>query len=124
MLKIPEHELRERLDNLDRLAHLMDEAFRIPGTNIRFGIDNIVGLLPAVGDAIPLLTHGYLVAQAIRIGARKRTHARMFANAFIDMTLGVIPIVGDAFDVFWKSNRRNVELLRREISHLLDQPSK
>ena len=115
---ISPEELQRRLDQLDQLAHLMDEAFRVPGTNIRVGLDSLAGLVPGVGDAFAALTHVYLIGQGHRLGARKRTQARLLANALIDVFGGAVPLVGDVFDVYWKANRKNVELLREELHRM------
>ncbi|HWK09696.1 MAG TPA: DUF4112 domain-containing protein [Vicinamibacterales bacterium] len=101
------------LDRLRRLAHLFDSAFEIPGTRVRFGLDPLIGLLPGIGDlASPVLTllilwHG-VAARVPRI-----VLARMVLNAAIDAGVGAIPIVGDLFDVAWKSNDWNLALLER-----------
>lgn len=94
----------------------MDESFRVPGTNIRFGLDSLIGLFPGIGDVAGLLPHCYLFLQAYQVGVRKRVHVKMIANALLDSAFGTLPLVGDVFDVFWKSNRRNVELIRAEIT--------
>ena len=112
---ISEEELERRLESLERLATFMDEMISIPGTNIRFGLDSIVGFIPGIGDLSGVLTHAYLLWQAHAMGIRKRVHARMFFNAFVDIVGGAPPIIGDIFDVIWKSNRMNVDLLRAEL---------
>ncbi|NND97705.1 MAG: DUF4112 domain-containing protein [Pirellulaceae bacterium] len=111
-------ELQQRLESLETFALRMDEIIRIPGTKIRLGWDSLIGLLPGVGDLTSLLTHGYLIWHAHRVGVRKRVHARMLFNAIVDFTGGAIPVVGDVFDVFWRSNRKNVELLKDELRRI------
>lgn len=98
---------------LEFLAQLMDSVFVIPGTTIRFGFDSLVGLVPGVGDAISSLASLYILSAAQRYGVSKTTLARMAANIGIDFAVGAVPFVGDAFDVVWKSNQKNVALLRR-----------
>jgi len=105
----------DMLASLDRTARLLDTAFRVPGTSLRFGWDSIAGLIPGVGDIITLAPSALLVIKAWRMGARKRTLLHMLANTALDFTVGAIPIVGDAFDFLFKSNTRNVALLRREV---------
>ena len=100
---------------VDRLAQFMDDCIKVPGTNFRFGWDVILGLLPGVGDLVTVIPQFYLVAQALRVGVRKRTFVFMLINVLVDFLVGVIPGVGDLFDAFWKSNLRNAELLRSEI---------
>jgi hypothetical protein len=102
-----------RLEMLRRWAILLDSAFRVPGTSIRFGLDAIVGLIPGVGDlASPVYTAAILVE-----GFRRRVpavvQARMVLNAAIDMGLGLVPILGDLVDVAWRANLKNLDLLER-----------
>lgn len=109
-------ELDARLERLRRLADRMDARFRIPGTRMRFGWDSILGLIPGVGDAAALLPGVYLIHQASRMGVRRSVLARMAANAGIDFVVGGVPLAGDIFDLFFKSNRRNLALLEREFA--------
>ena len=97
---------------LDRLAHWLDDCFAIPGTNIRFGVEGLVGLVPGIGDTATLLVSLYLVVEARRLGAPKRMIARMLINVFLDWLIGLIPLVGDIFDIAYKANRRNIALLK------------
>jgi hypothetical protein len=101
---------------LDALAHLMDGAFRIPGLNIRFGLDALIGLIPGIGDLLTKLVSIYLLTLAQRYGVPRITTLRMGLNIGIDAVLGAIPFVGDLFDLAWKANERNVALLRRHIN--------
>ena len=101
------------LDTLRRWAALLDNAFRVPGTGIRFGLDPILGLIPGIGDlATPVLAVLILVHGA-RVRVPKVVLARMVINAIIDFTVGAIPVVGDLFDFGWKSNAWNLALLER-----------
>ena len=102
-------------ENLDILAHLLDDCFRIPGTQIHFGLDGIVGLIPAIGDVLAGLASCILIFAAWVRGVPYVTLARMTANLAIDVTVGAIPFLGDAFDIAWKANRRNYKLLIRHI---------
>lgn len=95
------------------LAHVLDELFHIPGTNIRFGLDALAGLIPGLGDTITGLVSLLIVFAGWQRGLPRVTLARMVANIAIDSILGALPLVGDIFDVAWKSNRLNLELLRR-----------
>jgi hypothetical protein len=101
-----------RIARLDALANLFDTALIIPGTNIRFGLDALIGLVPGIGDTITTLTSLYIVHEAHQLGAPKHLIARMLANIALDGVVGAVPLVGDAFDVFWRSNRRNMALLK------------
>jgi hypothetical protein len=105
----------ERLARIDALSRLLDTAFVIPGTNIRFGFDALIGLVPGIGDAITSLLSLYIISEARALGAPRLLVARMLANVALETVVGVIPIVGDAFDVAWRSNRRNLALLRRHL---------
>lgn len=104
----------ERLRRLKRLsifARLMDTAIRIPGTGIRFGADSVVGLLPVVGDAGSALVGLYMVYEARRLGLPPAKLVQMVGNIVADGLLGSVPVAGDLFDVFFKSNRRNLDLV-------------
>jgi hypothetical protein len=90
---------------------VLDEAIRIPGTNIRIGLDALLGLLPGGGDVAGGLFSGLIILQAARVGAPTAVLGRMLANVAIDVVVGTIPLLGDLFDVAWRSNSRNVRLL-------------
>jgi len=103
----------QRLEQLRRWARLFDSAFRIPGTRIRFGLDPIVGLIPGIGDlASPALTL-LILWHAARLRVPKIVLTRMALNALIDAVGGLMPVLGDAFDVAWKANDWNLALLER-----------
>ncbi|HWT01251.1 MAG TPA: DUF4112 domain-containing protein [Pyrinomonadaceae bacterium] len=101
---------------LDRLSHLLDGLFRIPGTGWRFGLDAIVGLIPGVGDTLTSLASFYILASGVRYRVPKVTLLRMGMNIAIDYLVGIIPGVGDLFDFVWKSNEKNMELIRRRAT--------
>lgn len=105
----------EILQRLRRLAALLDTAVRIPGTNIRFGLDAIVGLVPAVGDAVTFAFAAWIVRQAAVIGVPRHTILRMLANILIDAVVGSIPVLGDIFDVAWKANIKNLALIEAHV---------
>jgi hypothetical protein len=107
----------ERIARLDGLATLLDTAFFIPGTNIRFGIDAMIGLVPGIGDAITTAMSLYIVHEARQLGAPRHLIARMLANVALDGLVGAVPLLGDAFDVMWRANRRNMALLRKHLDH-------
>lgn len=102
-------------ENLDLLAHLLDDWFRIPGTSIRFGLDGIVGLIPGIGDILGGIASCILIFAAWYRGLPYVTLARMVANVAIEVIIGVVPILGDAFDIAWKANRRNYALMTRHL---------
>ena len=89
--------------------------FVIPGTNIRFGIDAMMGLVPGIGDAITTAMSLYIVHEARQLGAPRHLIARMLANVALDGVVGAVPFLGDAFDVMWRANRRNMTLLRNHL---------
>lgn len=101
---------RERIARLDTLATLLDTAILIPGTNIRFGLDAVIGLVPGIGDVITTAVSLFIVHEARELGAPGHVIARMLGNVVLDGMVGAVPLVGDAFDVLWRSNQRNLRL--------------
>jgi hypothetical protein len=101
---------------VERVAHLMDSQFKLPGTRFRFGLDPLLGLLPIVGDLSTLAVSGALLMTMMRHGASRNVVIRMALNIMIDTVIGAIPILGNIFDFAYKSNERNVELLRRHYA--------
>ena len=104
-----------RDETLRGLEILLDEAFRIPGTQIRFGIDGIIGLIPGLGDVLAGLLSLVIPLAAWMRGVPYVTLARMAVNLGIGVLVGTIPVAGDAFDIAWKPNRRNYNLLQRHL---------
>ncbi|MBU6458310.1 MAG: DUF4112 domain-containing protein [Bradyrhizobium sp.] len=103
----------QRLARLDAIARLLDVAFILPGTNVRYGIDGIIRLIPVVGDLVASAFSLWLVREARSLGAPWHVTARMLANVALEGTVGLVPVAGDAFDVLFRANMRNVRLLRR-----------
>jgi hypothetical protein len=101
-------------EHLDYIAALLDDIFRIPGTQIRFGLDALIGWIPGIGDAMASIASFVIVFAAWRRGVQVVTLVRMIANVLLETTLGAIPVAGDVFHIFWKANRRNYLLLIRE----------
>lgn len=110
------------VESLDRMARVLDDFIRIPILNIRIGLDPILGLVPWVGDTLSALFSLYLIGSAIQYRAPKVVILRMAMNVAFDYLLGVIPFLGDASDFFVKSNRWNMNLLRRHM-HERRRPS-
>lgn len=108
-------ERRRKTERLDRLAHWLDDRFEIPGTGIRFGLDGLLGLVPVVGDTATNLVSLYLVVEARRLDASGWTITRMLFNVLIDWLVGLVPLVGDIFDIGFKANRRNIAILKKQI---------
>lgn len=100
-----------RLAAARAVAHLLDRSFRIPGTSRRFGLDPLLGLLPVGGDVVAALGSGYILYVAWRSGAPGAMIARMLGNVVMDTLIGSVPVLGDLFDAWWKSNARNVGML-------------
>lgn len=103
------------LARLSLVARVMDTAFVIPGVNVRFGLDAMLGLVPAIGDMLAGAVAAWIVFEARRLGAPPLLVARMVANVVVDTVIGAVPFFGDAFDVAFKANIRNVDLLRRHL---------
>jgi hypothetical protein len=111
---VPKSGAAEPLGRLDRLAWLMDRAITIPGTRITIGLDALLGLLPVGGDFLTgLVQTGIFLAALYRYRVPRAVAARMAANVLIDIAIGSIPLVGDVFDVFFKANTRNLQLLHQ-----------
>jgi len=104
-----------RIARIDALATLLDTAFLLPGTNIRFGFDAMIGLIPGIGDVITTALSLYIVGEARALGAPRHLILRMLANVALDGVVGAVPLLGDAFDVMWRANRRNIALLRNHL---------
>jgi Domain of unknown function (DUF4112) len=105
-----------RVQNLDRLGWLMDDLFRVPVLGSRFGLDALIGLIPGVGDTATTLVSFYILAAAVRYKVPKITLLRMGLNIGLDYVVGSLPLVGDVADAWWKSNRKNVELLKERAT--------
>ena len=104
------------VQRLESLSRLLDVAYRVPGTKIRFGVDALLGLLPGVGDVASAALSSYLIYEAYRLGAPRRALALMVGNVAIDTMIGAVPLVGDAVDVFWRANVRNMQILRSHLA--------
>lgn len=104
-----------RLADVEALARWLDYAFALPG-GFRFGVGGIIGLVPGIGDVLDALLSLYIVLRAIQLGVPRVALARMLVNVGIEALAGSVPFLGDLFDVAFKANRRNYQLLK---SHLL-----
>lgn len=103
---------------LERLATLLDEAFVVPGTSLRVGIEPLLGLVPVVGDVAGLAIGGWFVAEALRLGAPPELVRRMVGNLVVDAAVGAVPLAGDLFDFAFKAHRRNAALLGAHLDRL------
>jgi hypothetical protein len=108
-------------DSLSRLSWLMDDLIRVPGLGWRFGLDALVGLVPGFGDTVTSLVSFYILVAAVRYRVPKVTLLRMGMNIAIDYLVGAVPVVGDLFDAWWKSNQMNVELLSKRATVSADE---
>jgi hypothetical protein len=111
----PETNKNSAILNLEALARLMDSRFKIPGTNIRFGLDALIGLIPGAGDLGTFMVSGYMLAVLSQNGASGYVLAKMTLNIVIDSLIGAIPVIGDLFDIFFKANQRNMKLMREHF---------
>jgi hypothetical protein len=105
-------DIRVRVELLERL---MERAFVIPGTSRQVGLDALIGLVPIVGDLISGAIGLWLVAEARQLGMSKFTLARMVGNVAIDTALGSVPLAGDLFDLMFRSNSKNLMLIRKHL---------
>jgi hypothetical protein len=103
----------QRLRRLETIAKLLDVAFILPGTKVRYGVDGIVGLIPVVGDIISTGLSLWVVYEARALGAPWYITARMLGNVAFQGVVGTVPVAGDAIDVLFRANMRNARLLRR-----------
>ena len=111
-MTIPESDART-LAALRKWSVLLDSAFRVPGTQMTFGLDPILGLIPGLGDLTTPFFAGLLLLHAVRMKIPRVIQLRMVMNAALDLAIGVVPVVGDLFDFGWKANVKNLALLER-----------
>lgn len=116
-------EIEAALARINAVARVMDSLFAIPGTRLRLGVDSVLGLVPVAGDVLAQIVSAYLIWEARRLGVSKLTLWRMVGNSLIDTVVGAVPIVGDAFDVAFKANMKNVRLLQRHLEKRGYRPS-
>ena len=103
-----------RIERMERLAYLLDDSIRLPG-NYRIGYDALLGLLPGIGDAVGLVLSTMILVQAARLGVQRPTLLRMAVNVAIETVVGLVPLLGDLFDMAYKANLRNVDLAVRDL---------
>jgi hypothetical protein len=115
-VEVYDPKVQQSLARLEALAKLLDGAFVIPGTNIRMGLDAIIGLVPVAGDLVSGLISSYLIWEARQLGVSRWVIGRMMGNMLIDTTIGAVPAVGDVFDVVFRTNLRNMALLRKHLA--------
>jgi hypothetical protein len=103
---------QEDMERLENLADWLDTRFAIPGTKIRFGLDGLLGLIPGFGDTVTAVSTAYLIGMGVQLGLPAHLLLLIAWNGFLDWFIGLIPIIGDLFDIGFKANRRNVDLIR------------
>ena len=117
MTEIERQENQVKIErNLDELSRYLDGLFRVPGTEWRFGLDSLIGLIPNVGDTLTVVPSLYILVSGVRYGVPKITLLRMAFNIGLDYVVGMVPFVGDAFDLVWKANQRNVALVQHHMN--------
>ena len=102
---------------IGRVTRVLDELIEVPGTPIKVGLDPVIGLIPIAGDAVSALAGAWVILEASRFGLPRVVLARMVLNLAVDLGIGAIPLLGDVYDLFFRSNSRNLDLFRR---HALD----
>ena len=106
------HAVRQRVEALEQL---LERSFHIPGTKVPIGLDSIVGLVPVLGDVVTAAMGAYMVWEARNLGMSKWQLMRMAANVGVDTALGAIPLAGDVFDFIWRSNSKNLRIIKRHL---------
>jgi hypothetical protein len=106
------HAVRARVEALEKI---LERAFVIPGTKIPFGVDSVIGLVPVLGDLVTTFMGAYMVWEARNLGMSKWQLIRMTANVAVDTAIGAIPFVGDAFDLVWRSNSKNLRIIKKYL---------
>ncbi len=102
---------------MELVAHLLDSAFVLPGTNKRVGIDAIIGLVPGIGDVFTTLLSSYVIWEARNLGVSRFALCRMLANLTVHASIGSIPVIGDIFDAFFRVNQRNMRIVRVQLAN-------
>ncbi len=111
---------QRKVSRLHRISHVLDKAIPIPGTKWTIGLDPILGLIPGGGDTIAGVLSAYIIIESARMGLNRKVIGQMVANVLLDSLAGSVPVVGDVFDVTWKANVRNIELLEHHLNYTLE----
>ena len=118
LLKTASPSQSDAIRRMEMMAKLLDNAFVIPGTNQRVGIDAIIGLVPGLGDIATTLLSSYVIWEARNLGVSRVAIGRMLTNLAIHASVGAIPILGDVFDAFFRVNQRNMRIVRAQLDKL------
>ena len=113
--RVDRDEMDAAYARVEALARIMDSIVVIPGTTVRIGVDALLGLIPVVGDVVSQAISSYIIWEARRMGVSRLTMARMVGNSLVDMAVGAVPLVGDAFDVAFRANLKNLALLKADL---------
>ncbi len=108
---------QKKVTRLHRISHILDKAIPIAGTKWTIGLDPILGLIPGGGDTIAGILSAYIIWESARMGLNRKVIGQMVANVLLDSLVGSVPVVGDVFDVTWKANVRNIELLEHHLNY-------
>jgi len=100
---------------VEALEHLLERAFTVPGINKSIGLDAIIGLVPVAGDLVAAAMGSYLIWEARNLGMSRWQLARMAGNLAVDTAVGAVPVAGDLFDWLFRSNTRNLRIIRRHL---------
>ncbi|VEP14404.1 conserved hypothetical protein [Hyella patelloides LEGE 07179] len=115
MSQVKQSSHQSKVARLRRLSQLLDNAIPIPGTPYRIGLDPILGVLPGGGDTVTGALGAYIIVEAARMGLPRKVIGQMVSNIIFDSVVGIIPVLGDLFDVGWKANLRNMALLEKYL---------
>ncbi len=115
LANMPRAEIDAAVLRVEAVARVMDSAFEIPGTKVRMGLDGLIGLVPVIGDFVSAMISSYIIWEAKNLGVSRFTLSRMVGNLAIDTVVGIVPVVGDAFDVAFKTNIKNLALLKKHL---------
>lgn len=107
------YEKAEKIQRLRKLSQLLDSKWNFPGTKFKFGLDGLLGFMPVIGDSIPLAISSYIIYEAYKLDLPSWCIAKMIWNVFIDWLIGLIPFFGDIFDIGFKSNLKNLEMIEK-----------
>ena len=118
LLKTASPSQGDAIRRMEMMAKLLDNAFVIPGTNQRVGIDAIIGLVPGLGDIATTLLSSYVIWEARNLGVSRIAIGRMLTNLVIHASVGASPILGDVFDAFFRVNQRNMRIVRAQLDKL------
>lgn len=114
--ELPDSVDRAAIDRMQAVAKVLDEGMRLPGTDFRFGIDPIIGILPGAGDSVTSLVSLYIVAESARLGVSRSKLLRMLGSIAVDFVAGSVPVLGVVFDAFWKQNKWNVKMALEDLA--------